>query len=401
MRRRTKSAAHAALHVLFGSRLNLLLPCGPAALLAARLGIGDEISFLLALAALCPLAERIGYATEQAALHTSSQAGALLNATFGNATELIVSLCAIREGLLRVVQLSLLGSVLSNLLLVLGCAFFFGGVRHATQRYDQKSAEAHAAVLVLGAVTMVVPDVLGEGETKSSRHEDTESDVLSLSRWVSVVLLFSYASLIAFELGISPAPPEISPPLSPSPEEEEVEEEEEEELSFRQSTVALALLCAATAGLSEVVVGSIQGAAAGAKVPLAFVSTILLPIVGNAAEHASAALDAVALAARNKPDLAIGVAVGSATQITLLGFPASVLAAWAYGEPLSLDMLPFETACLVLTILGVATVLPSGRSNWLKGLTLISLYVVIALAFLFHDSSETRAPAAAKHKRLG
>ncbi|EOD19086.1 hypothetical protein EMIHUDRAFT_243314 [Emiliania huxleyi CCMP1516] len=326
MRRRTKSAAHAALHVLFGSRLNLLLPCGPAALLAARLGIGDEISFLLALAALCPLAERIGYATEQAALHTSSQAGALLNATFGNATELIVSLCAIREGLLRVVQLSLLGSVLSNLLLVLGCAFFFGGVRHATQRYDQKSAEAHAAVLVLGAVTMVVPDVLGEGETKSSRHEDTESDVLSLSRW---------------------------------------------------------------------------GAAAGAKVPLAFVSTILLPIVGNAAEHASAALDAVALAARNKPDLAIGVAVGSATQITLLGFPASVLAAWAYGEPLSLDMLPFETACLVLTILGVATVLPSGRSNWLKGLTLISLYVVIALAFLFHDSSETRAPAAAKHKRLG
>jgi len=216
MRRRTKSAAHAALHVLLGSRLNLLLPCGPAALLAARLGIGDEISFLLALAALCPLAERIGYATEQAALHTSSQAGALLNATFGNATELIVSLCAIREGLLRVVQLSLLGSVLSNLLLVLGCAFFFGGVRHATQRYDQKSAEAHAAVLVLGAVTMVVPDVLGE--TKSSRHEDTESDVLSLSRWVSVVLLFSYASLIAFELGIPPAAPEISPPLSPSPE---------------------------------------------------------------------------------------------------------------------------------------------------------------------------------------
>jgi len=177
----------------------------------------------------------------------------------------------------------------------------------------------------------------------------------------------------------------------------EEEEEEEEELSFRQSTVALALLCAATAGLSEVVVGSIQGAAAGAKVPLAFVSTILLPIVGNAAEHASAVMFAV----RNKPDLAIGVAVGSATQITLLGFPASVLAAWAYGEPLSLDMLPFETACLVLTILGVATVLPSGRSNWLKGLTLISLYVVIALAFLFHDSSETRAPAAAKHKRLG
>ena len=176
MRRRTKSAAYAALHVLLGSRLNLLLPCGPAALLAARLGIGDEISFLLALAALCPLAERIGYATEQAALHTSSQAGALLNATFGNATELIVSLCAIREGLLRVVQLSLLGSVLSNLLLVLGCAFFFGGVRHATQRYDQKSAEAHAAVLVLGAVTMVVPDVLGEGHSRDTCTAHSSQD---------------------------------------------------------------------------------------------------------------------------------------------------------------------------------------------------------------------------------
>ena len=147
----------------------------PHAATDVRLHASRSLAVVACLAIL-PLAGLLGEATEQVALHTNDTLGGLLNATFGNATELIVSLCAIREGLLRVVQLSLLGSVLSNLLLVLGCAFFFGGVRHATQRYDQKSAEAHAAVLVLGAVTMVVPDVLGEGHSRDTCTAHSSQD---------------------------------------------------------------------------------------------------------------------------------------------------------------------------------------------------------------------------------
>ena len=185
--------------ILFGAPLciNVLLPCAPLAVLSDNLSLNDRFTFTLSLLALVPLAERLGWATEQLAEHTGAVVGGLLNATFGNATELIVSVLAIRSGLLRVVQLSLLGSVLSNRLLVLGCAFFFGGLRRKVQTYNADGVMANSSLLILGAVALWLPTMLSTTDTAFAASRASE---LSLSRFLSVLLLVIYAAFIYFQL---------------------------------------------------------------------------------------------------------------------------------------------------------------------------------------------------------
>mmetsp|Transcript_25278 Transcript_25278/g.83029 ORF Transcript_25278/g.83029 Transcript_25278/m.83029 type:complete len:378 (-) Transcript_25278:48-1181(-) len=353
-----------------GSKLNFLLGFVPFCVLGNFLGWSDGLQFVFNILALIPLAERLGYTTEQLAHHTNSTIGGLLNATFGNATEVIVSLFALNNGLLRVVQLSLLGSILSNMLLVLGCAFFFGGLKMKVQTYNATGVMMNAALLLLSVAGMSLPAALHASGTELADYNSE----LALSRFSSCLLLVIYISFLYFQLHSH------KEYFDDEEEAGDDEEEEEAELTFWGAIMWMAGITIIISILSDYLVDCIEGAAKQMKIPIAFISVIILPIVGNAAEHASA----VIFAMRNKMDLSLGVAIGSSTQIALFVMPFCVLTGWLLDEPLDLNLHVFETSTLILTVITVIFVIKDGRSNWLAGLTLVLAYFILSAAFYCH-----------------
>ncbi|XP_024032139.1 vacuolar cation/proton exchanger 5 isoform X2 [Morus notabilis] len=292
--------------VVFSSKLNLLMIFGPLAILVDKFSGHNAWVFFLSLVGIIPLAERLGYTTEQLACYTGPTIGGLLNATFGNATELIISIYALKSGLIRVVQQSLLGSILSNMLLVLGCAFFAGGLVHSkTEQVFNK----------------------GEGQTEGNSDDEEAPEI---SKWESIVWL--------------------------------------------------SILTAWISVLSEYLVDAIEGASVKMHIPVAFISVILLPIVGNAAEHAGA----VMFAMKDKLDISLGVAIGSSTQIAMFGIPFCVVVGWMMGRPMDLNFQLFETATLFITVLVVAFMVQEGTSNYFKGLMLVLCYIIVAASFFVH-----------------
>eukprot|EP00959_Pyramimonas_sp_CCMP1952_P149228 3122383-Pyramimonas_sp.AAC.2 len=300
--------------IMFTSYLNILLILIPFAMMAKDQEWGDGWLFALSLGALCPLAERLGHVTEQFASYTNPTVGGLLNATFGNMTEIIVSFYALKAGKLRVVQLSLLGSVLSNLLLVLGCAFLAGGIKNKMQTFNRQGVNISAALLLLAVTGLSVPSLLNA--THSQMLKDSS---LSFSRYTSCLLLLIYSFFLFFQLITHRDLYEEDEETGDEEDSKEGKEEEEEEVT--QSVIGcmgwLAVITLVIAVLSDYLIDAIEGAAENVEIPVAFLSVIVLPIVGNAAEHASA----VIFALKNKMDIAIGVAIGSATQISLLVIP--------------------------------------------------------------------------------
>lgn len=378
--------AHIQMHineVILSTKINLLLPCIFIAMISRASDWGDTWTFTFALAALCPLAERLGFCTEQMAMYTNPTIGGLLNATFGNITEMIVAVYALQEGLLRVVQLSLLGSILSNMLLVLGCAFFFGGMKYSSQTFHKEGVFASSGLLLLGVLGLMLPNLLHATHTEL---HGTDDDV-SLSRFISIILLVIYGAYLAFQLYTHKH-------LYDEEDGDDDEEEEEPVLGFWGSIFWLGVFTILVSVLSDYLVDTIEGAAKTWGVPLPFVSTILLPIVGNAAEHAAA----VMFAMKNKMNISLGVAVGSAAQITILVIPFCVVLGWFMDIPMDLNMHVFETAVLFVSVVIVAIFLQDGNSNWLKGLTLILSYLALAGAFYWHsdmDLEQTAAPVKA------
>ncbi|KAL1511461.1 hypothetical protein AB1Y20_006260 [Prymnesium parvum] len=365
--------------LLFGSHLNALLVCTPFAFLAQWLNWGDGWVFVLSLLSIAPFAERLSFVTEQLAMHTSETLGGLLNATFGNVTELIVSLFALRSGLLRIVQVSLLGSILSNLLLVLGCAFLAGGIKFREQSYNRIAASMNASMLALGTMCLLFPMVL------TATHEELDVDSsLVVSRASAAMMLLVYCSYLVFQLKTH----------THLYEGDSIDDDEDERVLGASGAVFwLAVITSFIAILSEYMVDAIRGAAAELQVPDLFLGTIIIPIVGNAAEHAAA----IIFAAKNKMELSLGIAVGSATQISLFVVPLCVVIAWVADIPLSLDFHPFETGCLLLTVMLVSFITQTGHSNWLQGLTLIVAYLIVAVGFFYHVdkpaiSSSSSAP---------
>ncbi|KAK3273370.1 hypothetical protein CYMTET_18384, partial [Cymbomonas tetramitiformis] len=362
--------------IFLTTKINVLMPCIPLAITFHYLGVlsgakNDGWTFIFSLLGIAPLAERLGYVTEQLATYTNPTLGGLLNATFGNLTEMIVSYFALTSGLYRVVQLSLLGSILSNMLLVLGCAFLFGGLRYKEQTYNKAGVSANTGLLLLAVLGLSLPSALHSTHTEL---HGTASELM-LSRISSVLLLSIYIAYLYFQL--------ISHRELYEEEENDDDEEEEEEsaiLGFWGCIAWLGVLTIFISILSEYLVDAIEGAAASWDMSVPFISVIILPIVGNAAEHASA----VIFAMKDKMDIAIGVAVGSSTQIALLVFPFCVLTAWAMGRPLDLNLHIFETVILFVTVVTCAFCVLDGTSNWLKGLTLVLAYVVLSSSFFFH-----------------
>ncbi|XP_057459997.1 vacuolar cation/proton exchanger 2-like [Actinidia eriantha] len=368
--------------VLIKAKINFLLPFGPLAIMLHYLTGKHGWVFFFSLLGITPLAERLGYATEQLAFYTGPTVGGLLNATFGNATEMIISLYALKNGMIRVVQQSLLGSILSNMLLVLGCAFFTGGIIHheKLQQFNKAAAMVNSGLLLMAVMGILLPAVLHftHTEVHSGKSE------LALSRFSSCIMLVAYASYLFFQLR---SQQNLYGSMEEGPSEEErnistedSDDEEAPEITRWEAIGWLAVLTLWVSVLSGYLVDAIGGASDSWNMPVSFISVILLPIVGNAAEHASA----IMFAMKNKLDITLGVAIGSSTQISMFVIPFCVVVGWFMDKPMDLNFKLFETATLFITVLVVAFMLQEGTSNYFKGLMLLLSYLIVAASFFVH-----------------
>ncbi|XP_057845347.2 vacuolar cation/proton exchanger 3 isoform X1 [Cryptomeria japonica] len=365
--------------IFFQNKTNLLFPFGPAAAIAASWNMKHGWVFLFSLLGITPLAERLGFLTEQLTFYTGSTVGGLLNATFGNATEMIISIYALKHGMIRVVQQSLLGSILSNMLLVLGCAFFTGGIVHnrKDQTFCKGAAAVNSGLLLMAVMGLLFPAVLHSTHTElhAGRSE------LALSRFTSCIMLIAYAVYLFFQLK---SHRDLYECCNEGDDEGGSEEKDSPHLKFWEAIIWLAILTAFVSFLSDYLVNAIEGASKNWNMPVSFMSVILLPIVGNAAEHASA----IMFAMKDKLDITLGVAIGSSTQISMFVIPFCVVVGWIMGRPMDLNFHVFETASLFITVIVVAFMLQDGTSNYFKGLMLILCYLIVAASFFVHIDSK-------------
>ncbi|KAI4331574.1 hypothetical protein MLD38_029751 [Melastoma candidum] len=367
--------------VFLGTKLSVLFPAIPLAIAAHSYGFGRTWIFGLSLLGLIPLAERVSFLTEQIAYYTGPTVGGLLNATCGNATELIIAILALSQNKIQVVKYSLLGSIFSNLLLVLGTSLVCGGLANLRkeQKYDRRQADVNSLMLVLALLCHLLPLLFRH----SSASPGAMDQILTLSRASSIVMLLAYIVYVFFQLITHRQ-------LFESQEDSEDDgdgtaESEEAVLGFWSGFILLVLMTLVIALLSEYVVNTIEAASNSWGLSVSFLSIILLPIVGNAAEHAGA----IIFAFKNKLDITLGVALGSATQISMFAVPLCVIVAWIMGIRMDLDFNLLETGSLALAILVVAFALQDGTSHYMKGLILLLSYVVIGACFYVLNSPLT------------
>ena len=375
-----------------GNRLNLLLAFVPIAVVVELLHLPRLWLFGVSALGIIPLAGLIGEATEQLAHRTSAALGGLLNATFGNATELIIALIALRAGLTEVVKASISGSIIGNILLVLGAGFLFGGWKRTRQYFDQTHASASAAMLLLAVVALVMPAVF-DLAVYGNLSENT-TVVQSLSLLVAIVLILNYLASLVFSLRTRrslfsvdrpPLPHEVEDSVAGSADTDAGAEPEEDgpRLGLKSALVLLGTATVLTAVMSELLVQGISEATAALGLTEFFVGVIVVAIVGNAAEHFSA----VSMAMKNKMDLAVAIATGSSTQIALFVAPVLVIASFLLGAPMSLVFNPFEIVGIAMSVLILAVVSLDGESNWFEGLQLIAVYLMLAIVFYFVPAS--------------
>ncbi|KAK3226146.1 hypothetical protein Dsin_006008 [Dipteronia sinensis] len=360
--------------VILGTKLSVLFPAIPLAIVAHRFGFGRPWIFALSLLGLTPLAERVSFLTEQIAYFTGPTVGGLLNATCGNATELIIAIFALSQHKIDVVKYSLLGSILSNLLLVLGTSLLCGGIANLKkeQKYDRRQADVNSLLLLLALLCHVLPLLFRYAGGASPAL--TADPTLQLSRASSIVMLISYVAYIIFQLGTHR---QLFEAQEDSEDDDDVNSEEVPVIGFWSGFAWLVGMTVVIAILSEYVVGTIEDASESWGISVSFISIILLPIVGNAAEHAGA----VIFAFKNKLDISLGVALGSATQIAVFVVPLCVIVSWIMGIKMDLDFDIIETGSLAISIIVTAFTLQDGTSHYMKGLVLLFCYVVIGACF--------------------
>ncbi|KAF8600013.1 calcium/proton exchanger [Ceratobasidium sp. AG-I] len=405
------------------SYLNLLLIFVPVSWACHFSNQEPTIIFIFSFLAIIPLAALLGFATEELAIRVGQTLGGLLNATFGNAVELIIAILALVKGELRVVQASMLGSILSNCLLVLGMCFFAGGVRFHEQGVFSIVIPAafHASLNSASTANGQTP-----GEAAGQTQAIEEAHVLAISRGTSIILLVVYAAYLFFQLwthayiytaeasahhaaqtfqagtdgpGAPPAQRVFHMPSLPSLPSifhhssstsstssiSSVSTEEDEtipKLKIQATVLLLVLVTVFTGITAEWLVDSIDGLTSSGNISREFVALILLPLVGNAAEHVTA----VTVSVKNKLDLAITVAVGSSIQIALFVLPFLILLGWIIGQPLTLFFDIFETVVVFVSVLIINYAISDGKTNWLEGLVLMVVYVIIGLSVWYYVS---------------
>jgi Ca2+:H+ antiporter len=340
-----------------------LLAVVPAAILLELIAPERHVAiFLTSVAAIVPLAAYIGRATEALAARFGGGIGGLLNATFGNAAELIIGVLALREGLTDLVKASLTGSIIGNLLLVFGAAALYGGLKHPVQRFNRTAAGLGTTMLLLSTIGLVVPAMfhwLSRGVPDAPELElDTE---------IAVVLFTTYCVSLIFTLRTH---------RSLYGETQAAADDG----GVRWPLLMLLGSTAAVAVVSELLVGTVTATASELGLSELFVGVIVVALVGNAAEHYSA----IVLAGRNQMDAAISIAVGSSTQIALFVAPALVFLSYAIGPaPMDLLFSTYEVAAIALSVLSIAFIAHDGETHWMEGVQLLAIYAILALGFYF------------------
>lgn len=369
--------------------LTILLLAVPLAIALRFADAGAILLFAASCTAIIPLAGLMGRATEQLAERLGPGIGGLLNATFGNAAELIIALFALFNGLDEVVKASLTGSIIGNILLVLGASLLAGGLKYDVQRFNRTAAGTGATMMVLAAIGMLVPAIF------HALPEVTDADVTlehELSVGVSLVLLMTYAAHLVFSLRTHKGlfNPE---PTGDGEAERGVEHAHGPAWSPMKAVAVLVGATLFVAWMSEILVGAVEGASHALGMNGVFVGVIVVAIVGNAAEHSTAVL----VAMKNQMDLAVGIAIGSSLQIALFVAPVLVLASYLRPEPMDLLFSSLEVLAVLLSVAVARMVAEDGESNWLEGLMLLVVYVILALAFFFlpasHEVEKSAAPA--------
>jgi Ca2+:H+ antiporter len=319
----------------------------------------------------------MGTATEEIAVVLGPSLGGLLNATFGNATELIIGIIALKGGLIDVVKASLAGSIISNLLLVMGLSMLLGGLRYKEQTFQPIVARTNASSMNLAVIAMLIPTAVD-----ATSKGISEVTMQSLSSAVAVVLIIVYGLTLLFsmkthtylyDVGLAEMDPEELA-------EANLAQEHSQPVNLKLWIGVLLAATIAVAIESELLVDSLESATDSLGLTALFTGVILVPIIGNAAEHATA----VTVAMKNKMDLSVSVAVGSSLQIALFVAPVLVLIGWLVGQPMDLDFNPFELVAVAVSVLIANSVSSDGRSDWLEGTLLLAAYMVLGLAFFFH-----------------
>ncbi len=356
------------LRAIVRSPLNILLVAAPISWIVRSVAHDSPWVFLTAAISLVPLAGLIGLGTEELARRSGPAWGGFLNATFGNAAELIIAIVALGEGHVALVKASIAGSIVGNLLLVLGLSFFLGGLGRRTQTFHRTAALNTAAMLFLAVVALVMPAVFDLSLYGSLNARPPELERLSF--WSAVVMIVAYAGSLIYA---------FTSHRDLFRSEPDTGHGQGKPMPTAQAIGVLALGTLLTTIQAEILVGALEPALARFGFTELFVGVIVVAIIGNAAEHYSA----IVAARRDQMTLAVEIAVGSSAQIALLVAPAVVLYSFAIGHPMSLLFHPFEIAAIALSVLATVIVVVDGESNWVEGLQLFAVYLILALAFYF------------------
>jgi Ca2+:H+ antiporter len=343
---------------------------GTAASLALRLlGADPTLTFGVAALTILALAYLLGHATEQLGASAGPKIGGIMNATVGNIGEIIIAAFLILDGQIAIVHASITGSIIGNLLLVLGVSLFVGGIKNGVQQYDQEVVGMNAASLILATIGLIVPAtfaMLVGGGAETDPGDPQFVQIESLTIGVAILLIVTYIAQLIFFLR--------SPESDVAPGEEEVPD-----WSWR---VALGVLLGSAAALtltSEILVHALEPTVEALGISELFVGIILIPLIGNLAEH----VVGVTLAYKNKMDFSLITSIGSATQIALFAAPVLVFFGLAVGNPLTLVFTPLEVVGVAVGVFIAAYIALDGRSNWVEGLQLMSVYFIVAIAFFF------------------
>lgn len=349
---------------MFQKILYAMLAFAVAGFVADLVGASPILVFILSAIGLIPLADLIGKATEELVVYTGPRVGGLLNATLGNAAELIITIFALREGLLELVRASIVGSILGNLLLILGLSLLLGGIKHGIQTFDRRQAGINATLALLAVIALAVPSFFSPA---------IEPDIIAETRFnegVAIVMIALYGLSIFYSM---------SQRDGPAYAETGHHADHETHWSLPRSLLVLGLATAGTALMSEVLVGAVEQATETLGLTELFLGIIIIPLVGNVAEH----LVAVQVASKNQMELSLGIALGSSLQIALFVAPLLVFISLLFDDTLLLIFNSFELAALFGAALVAALIALDGESNWLEGAMLLSIYLLFALAFFF------------------
>jgi Ca2+:H+ antiporter len=345
--------------------LAVLMVAFPLALIAGWAGWGATWVFVFSAVGVIPLAGYIGEATEVLAAFTGPRVGGLLNATLGNAAELIITLFAVKAGLLDLVKASITGSILGNLLLVLGFSMLAGGLKHGLQTFDKRQAGNQAVLLTMAVLALAVPSLFNQSVASAA---DVKIEYLSLG--VAIIMIVLYVIGLVYSLRSSKSSMTYQVPKRLEPAGK---------WPVWLAVLVLALSTGGVIWLSELLVGAVEAVVSTLGLSEFFLGIILIPIVGNVAEH----VVAVRVALKNKMELSVEIAVSSSLQIALFVAPLLVFVSLMMGHPLTLIFNPFELIALGAAVLVTNLVSSDGESNWLEGATLLGVYLILGLAFYF------------------